>query len=120
VVEGTKEMLPAHYQVAMDFLLGTPGTSAPSELVNSMAGWKFTTARQSLLSEIFIKTMWLRSWMKARAIKLPNNRQLVEQIRRSNHDASPGGLSTNIAILIYETVSMINIEHVKVEQEDWV
>ena len=112
--QAQKEMLPAHYQMAMDFL-GTPATSTPSERVNSMAGREFTTARQSLSSDIFIKTMCLRSWMKARVIKLPNDRQLVEQTRRPNHVASPGGVSTNTAISIDETVSMIEIE-----QEDWV
>ena len=76
--QAQKEMLPAHYQMAMDFL-GTPATSTPSERVNSMAGREFTTARQSLSSDIFIKTMCLRSWMKARVIRLPNDCQLVEQ-----------------------------------------
>jgi hypothetical protein len=53
-------MLPAHYQMAMDFR-GTPATSMPSERMNSMTGGRdFTTARQSLSSEIFIKTMCLR------------------------------------------------------------
>lgn len=110
-----KEMLPAHYQMAMDYL-GTPATSTPSERVNSMAGREFTTARQSLSSEIFIKTMCLRSWMKAQVITLPKDRQLVEQTRRPNlAAASPGGVSTNTAISIEETVSMIEIE-----QQDWV
>jgi hypothetical protein len=54
-----KEMLPVHYQMAMDFR-GTPATSMPSERVNSMTGgWEFTSARQSPSSEIFIKTMCL-------------------------------------------------------------
>ena len=110
-----KEMLPAHYQMAMDYL-GTPATSTPSERVNSMAGREFTTARQSLSSEIFIKTMCLRSWMKAQVITLPKDRQLVEQTRRPNvAAASPGGVSTSTAISIEETVTMIEIE-----QQDWV
>ena len=57
---GRKEQLPGHYHMAMDFL-GTPATSTPSERVNSMAGREFTTARQSLSTDIFIKTMCLRS-----------------------------------------------------------
>ena len=59
--------------------------------------------------------MCLCSWFKLRVIKLPNEYQLVEQTRRPNHDASPGGVSTNTAISIDETVSKI-----KIEQEDWV
>ena len=59
--------------------------------------------------------MCLCSWVKAQVIKLPNNRQLVEQTRRPTHDASPGVVSTNTAISIGETVLMIEIE-----QEDWV
>lgn len=82
-----------------------------------MAGREFTTARQSLSSEIFIKTMCLRSWMmKAQVITLPKDRQLVEQTQLPNlAAASPGGVSTNTAISIEETVSMIEIE-----QQDWV
>ena len=71
---GRKEQLPGHYHMAMDFL-GTPATSTPSERVNSMAGREFTTARQSLSTDIFIKTMCLRSWMKAGIIKVPVDRQ---------------------------------------------
>jgi hypothetical protein len=108
-----KEMLPAHYQMAMDYL-GTPATLMPSERVNSMAGREFTTARQSLSSEIFIKTMCLRSWMKAQVIKLPKDCQLVEQTQPS-HAALPGGVSTNTAVSIDAAVLMIEIE-----QEDWV
>jgi hypothetical protein len=85
--------------MAMDFL-DTPATSTPSERVNSMGGWEFTTARQLLLSEIVIKTMCLRSWMKARVIKLPNDCQLVEQTQRPNHAASSVDVSTNTAISI--------------------
>ena len=38
-----KDVLPAHYQMAMDYL-GTPATSTPSERVNSMPGREFTSA----------------------------------------------------------------------------
>ena len=53
---GRKDAFPAHFQMAMDYL-ATPATSTPSERVNSMAGREFTSARQSLLSDIFVKTM---------------------------------------------------------------
>ena len=40
-----KDVLPAHYQMAMDYL-GTPAaTSTPSNRVNSMAGREITSAR---------------------------------------------------------------------------
>ncbi len=65
-----KETLPSHYQIAMDYL-GTPATSTPSERVNSMAGRAFTTARQSLSSDIFIKAMCLHSWTRAQIINVP-------------------------------------------------
>jgi hypothetical protein len=56
---------------AMDYL-ATPATSTPSVQVNCMSGWAFTSARQSLSSDIFIKTMCLRSWMKHHDIlKIP-------------------------------------------------
>ena len=103
--------LRAHYQMAMDYL-GTPATSTPSERVNSMAGREFTTARQSLSSDIFIKTMCLRSWMKAQVIVLPKDCQFVLPIHEVG---SPGGVSTKTAVSIDAAVSMIEIE-----QEDWV
>jgi hypothetical protein len=106
-----KETLRAHYQMAMDYL-GTPATSTPSERVNSMAGREFTTARQSLSSDIFIKTMCLRSWMKAQVIVLPKDCQFVLPIHEVG---SPGGVSTKTAVSIDAAVSMIEIE-----QEDWV
>jgi hAT family C-terminal dimerisation region len=68
-----KDKLPAHYHMAMDYL-GTPATSTPSERVNSMAGREFTAARQSLSSEIFVKTMCLRSWMNLGIISIPQDR----------------------------------------------
>ena len=98
----------------MDYL-GTPATSTPSERVNSMAGCEFTTARQSLSSEIFIKTMCLRSWMKAQIINLPKDRQLGQQGLANNAAPSPGDHSANTAVSIDAAVSMIEIE-----QEDWV
>jgi hypothetical protein len=71
---GRKDVLPAHYHMAMDYL-ATPATSTPSERVNSMSGREFTSARQSLSSDIFVKTMCLRSWMKLDIIKIPRDRQ---------------------------------------------
>jgi hAT family C-terminal dimerisation region len=71
---GQKEQLPAQYHMVMDFL-GTPITLTPSERVNRAADWEFSTAHQSLSSDIFTKTMCIRSWMKADAIKIPADRQ---------------------------------------------
>jgi hypothetical protein len=68
-----KELLPGHYQMAMDYH-GTPATSTPSERVNSAAGREFTCTRQSLSSSVFIMTMCLRSWMNAGILKVPTNR----------------------------------------------
>jgi hypothetical protein len=68
-----KELLPGHYQMAMDYH-GTPATSMPSERVNSAAGHEFTCTRQSLSSSVFIMTMCLRSWMNASILKVPVNR----------------------------------------------
>ncbi|KAI2492699.1 hypothetical protein MHU86_21847 [Fragilaria crotonensis] len=67
-------LLPAHYHKAMDYL-ATPATSTPSERVNSMSGREYTSARQSLSSDIFVKKMCLRSWMKIDIIKIPRDRQ---------------------------------------------
>ncbi|KAH8936327.1 hypothetical protein BDL97_17G079600 [Sphagnum fallax] len=39
-----KDVFPAHYQMAADYL-GTPATSTPSERMNSMAGHEFIAAR---------------------------------------------------------------------------
>jgi len=67
-----KELLPSHYQMAMDYH-GTPTTSTPSERVNSIAGREFTCTRQLLSSSMFIMTMCLRSWMNAGILKVPAN-----------------------------------------------
>ncbi|CAK9255168.1 unnamed protein product [Sphagnum jensenii] len=67
-----KELLPGHYQMAMDYH-ETPTTSTPSEQVNSAAGHEFTCTRQSLSSSVFIMTMCLRSWMNAGIFKVPAN-----------------------------------------------
>ena len=40
-----------------------------------MAGREFTSAQQSLSSDIFVKTMCLRTWMKPDMIRLPRDRQ---------------------------------------------
>ena len=76
-------------------------------------GREFTTARQSLSSDIFIKTMCLRSWMKAQVIVLPKDRQIA----LPNHavGSRAGDVSINTAVSIDAGVSMIEIE-----QKDWV
>ena len=48
-----KDVFPAHYQTAADYL-GTHATSTPSERVNSVAGCEFTAARQLLSLSVFI------------------------------------------------------------------
>ena len=105
---GRKEQLPGHYHMAMDFL-GTPATSTPSERVKSMAGREFTTARQLLSTDIFIKTIcFLRSWMKAGVIKVPVDRQkaLISLTRLPAAAA---------AATIDDVVSTIEMD-----QEEWV
>jgi hypothetical protein len=67
-----KDVFLAHYQMATDYL-GTPAMSTPSKRVNSMAGRKFTAARQSLSSSVFIQTMCLHSCINAGVIKVPLN-----------------------------------------------
>ena len=112
-----KDVLPAHFQMAMDYLR-TPANSTPSERVNSMAGQEFTSARQSLSSEIFMKTMSLCSWMNAEVINIPSDRQKALSVPVPRHDlGSPGGASncTAAAKSIEAVVSMIEIE-----QEDLV
>jgi hAT family C-terminal dimerisation region len=113
-----KDVLPAHYQMAMDYL-GTPATSTPSERVNSMAGREFTSARQSLSSAIFVKTMCLRSWMKEGIITIPADRQKALRETGQLHEVlgSPGDASrtSTAAESIDQLVSTIQIE-----QEDWV
>ena len=104
---GRKDMLPAHYQMAMDYL-ATPATSTPSERVNSMSGREFTSARQSLSSDIFVKTMCLRSWMKLDIIKILCDRQkaVMSGLGSSRPPADES---------IDAVVSMIEME-----QEEWV
>jgi hypothetical protein len=93
--------------MAMDFL-GTPATSTPSERGNNMAGREFTTARQSLSTVIFIKTMCLRSRMKAGIIKVPVDRQkALMALTRLLGAAAPATID--------DVVSTI-----EVEQEEWV
>jgi hypothetical protein len=67
-----KDVFPAHYHMAVDYL-GTPATLTPSERVNNMVGREFTAARQSLSSSVFIQTMCLRSWIDVGVIKVPSN-----------------------------------------------
>ena len=108
-------MLPAHYQMAMDYL-GTPATSTPSERVNSSAGREFTSAHQSLSSAIFVKTMCLRSWMKAGVITIPSDRQKAMSMALPVvlEVGSPGSAS-NAAESIDQ--QLIRIE---IEQQEWV
>lgn len=68
-----KEIFPAHCQMAIDYL-GSPATSTASERVNSTAGREYTTSRQSLSPPVFIKTMCVRSWIKAGVMKVPSDR----------------------------------------------
>ena len=105
-----KETLRAQYQMTMEYL-GTPASSTPSERVKSLAGREFTTARQSLSSDIFIKTMCLHSWMKAQVIVLPKDCHFALPIHEVG---SPGGVSTNTFVSIDVAVPMIEIE-----QKDW-
>lgn len=56
-------MLPAHYQLAMDYYHGNPKASKRGNQQS------FTTASQPLLSESFIKTMCLHLCMKAQVYK---------------------------------------------------
>ncbi|CAM6015769.1 unnamed protein product [Sphagnum balticum] len=97
-----KELLPGHYQMAMDYH-GTSATSMPSERVNSAAGREFTCTRQSLSSSVFIMTMCLRSWMNAGILKVPVN--------RAQAAAALGQDSANNV----ESV----IQELEEEQEDW-
>jgi hypothetical protein len=48
-----KDMFPAHYQMATDYL-GMLATLTPSKCVNNVARRKFMAARQSLSSFVFI------------------------------------------------------------------
>ena len=103
-------MLPAHYQMAMDYL-ATPATSTPSERVNSMSGREFTSARQSLSSDIFVKTMCLRSWMNLDVIKIPRDRQKAALTGLGSTQPAPDESIDEVN----EVVCMIERE-----QEEWV
>ena len=111
-----KDVLPAHFQMAMDYL-GMPATSMPLERVNSMAGREFTSARQSLSCAIFVKTMCLRSWMSANVITIPSDRQkaLAQPLILEGLEASPRGGASCATESIDHMVSLIEIE-----QSDWV
>jgi hAT family C-terminal dimerisation region len=71
-----KELLPAHYKMACDYL-GTPATLTLCERVNSGANREYTRARQSLSSTVFIQEMCLRSWIGAGCFMVPVNRSLA-------------------------------------------
>jgi hypothetical protein len=101
-----KDVFPAHYQMAVDYL-GTPATSTPSERVNSMAGREFTAARQSLSSSVLIQTMCLRSWIDARVIKVPSNRAKVA----ANIEKALGDGATASVAAIFDQIT--------VEQDHW-
>ncbi|CAK9267976.1 unnamed protein product [Sphagnum jensenii] len=101
-----KDVFPAHYQMAADYL-GTPATSTPSKRVNSMAGREFTTVRQSLSSSVFIQTMCLRSWIDARVIKVPSNRaKVATDIEKALGD----GATASVAAIF---------DQIAVEQDHW-
>jgi hypothetical protein len=101
-----KDVFPAHYQMAADYL-GTPATSTPSERVNSMAGREFTAARQSLSSSVFIQTMCLRSWIDAKVIKvLVNRAKVAADIEKALGD----GATTSVAAIF---------DQITVEQDHW-
>ena len=104
-----KDVLPGHYQMAMDYL-ATPATSTPSERVNSISGREFTSARQSLSSDIFVKTMCLRSWMKLDIIKIPRDRQTA---------ALKIGLESFPQLPSNETVDEV-VNMIEKEQDEWV
>jgi hAT family C-terminal dimerisation region len=104
-----KNALPALYAVAMDYL-GTLATSTPWERVNSAAGRKFTSARQSLSSSIFIETMCLRSWMDAGILKLPVNRA------QATADAAAARAAQDTALARDLEAAIAQIE---IEQDDW-
>jgi hypothetical protein len=97
-----KELLPSHYQMAMDYH-GTPATLTPSERVNSAASREFTCTQQSLSSSVLIMTMCLRSWMNAGILKVPAN--------RAQAAAALGQDGTNNV----ESV----VQELEEEQEDW-
>ncbi len=105
---GRKDVLPAHYHMAMDYL-ATPATSTPSERVNSMSGREYTSARQSLSSDIFVKTMCLRSWMKLDTIKIPRDRQ----------KAAMSGLAGSSRPAPDESIDAV-VSMIEMEQEEWV
>jgi len=101
-----KDVFPAHYQMAADYL-GTPATSTPSERVNSMTGREFTAARQLLSSFLFIQTMCLRSWIDTRVIKVPSNQaKVAADIEKALGD----GATISVATVFYQ---------IPVEQDHW-
>ncbi|CAK9266916.1 unnamed protein product [Sphagnum jensenii] len=67
-----KDVFPAHYQMAADYL-GTPVTLMPSEHMNNVVGRGFMATRQLLSLSVFIQTMCLHSWIDAGVIKVPLN-----------------------------------------------
>jgi hypothetical protein len=55
--------------------LSIPATSTPCERVNSVAGRKYSKARQSHSAAVFIPAMCLRSWIKTGVLQFPSNRE---------------------------------------------
>lgn len=98
-----KASLPAHYQLAIDYL-GMPETSTPSERVNNAAGREFMCSWQFLSSLVFAKTMCVRSWMRAGIINVPVHRAAV--VARASKDNNEDDM---VAIF----------EQLDIEQEDW-
>jgi hypothetical protein len=82
-------------------------------LLYSMARREFTVGRQSLSSGIFIKTMCLRSWVKAQIIVLPTDHQFALPIHAFG---SPQGVMTNTAVSVDAAVLMTEIE----QEDSWV
>jgi hAT family C-terminal dimerisation region len=87
-----KEVLPAHYQMSCDYL-GIPAMSTSCDRANSAAGRCFSSTRQSLSTTVFIKTILLRSWMKAGFLAVPQNRAqaaaaLVKSLGEQEKDVS--------------------------------
>ncbi|CAM6059074.1 unnamed protein product [Sphagnum tenellum] len=97
-----KELLPSHYQMAMDYHIML-ATSTPSEQVNSVVGCEFTCTRQSLSSSMFIMTMCMRSWMNADILKVLTNR--TEAAATLGQDGA-----NNVESVVQE---------LEEEQEDW-
>lgn len=72
-----------------------------------MAGREFTSARQSLSTDIFVKTMCLRSWTKHGVVKIPRDRQRAAAALTSSLPSAGG-----------QSVIDAEVELLENEQED--